>query len=168
MAQEAINISNLPRLDGARVAILLSKWYPDCVHSMRDKCVHLLKQQGVDRIELHVLPGTLEFPFAAQQLVRSCNDIDAIVCLSVVLEGDTKHFDLIMQACAHGLTSVGRESGVPVINEILPVSDLSHATARTADDDLNKGIEAAVAALEMIAWCRSLKNRSSNDAMGFK
>lgn len=168
MAQEAIDLSKLPRLEGARVDILMSKWYPEYVRSMRDKCVCLLTEHGVDRVVEHVLPGTLEFPFAAQQLIRNFDEIDAIVCLSVVLEGETKHFDLIMQACAHGLTAIGRESGVPIINEILPVSDLSHAEARTADDEFNKGIEAAVAAIEMIEWCRDLKNRTAIDSLGFR
>ena len=167
MAQAAIDTSKLPRIEGSRIAVLLSKWYPEHVQSMRDKCIELLNKQGASRIDQHVLPGTLEFPFAAQQLVRRYDDLDAIVCLSVVLEGDTKHFDLIMQACAQGLTSVGRDSGVPVINEILPVTDISQAIARCGDDEFNKGIEAGAAAIEMISWCRKLKRDSQSDTLGF-
>ena len=156
MAQNVVDTSNLPRIDGARVAVLTSKWYDDLVCSLRDRCVEVLNNNGVTDVTLHILPGCLEFPYAANELIRSDPAIDAIVCLGVVLKGDTMHFEMIIDEVVRGLGEVSRQGRVPIINEILPVTDLAQAKSRAADDGLNKGIEAAVAAIEIIAWRRGL------------
>ena len=153
--QQAIDIAALPEVPGARVAILCSKWYGDIVYALREKCVAVLDAKGA-RSECHVLPGCFEFPLAANVLARHDRRPEAIVCLGVILKGDTYHFEMIADECVRGLGAVSRAEQVPIINEILPVTDIAHARARAADDDLNKGIEAAAAAIEIIHWRRSL------------
>jgi 6,7-dimethyl-8-ribityllumazine synthase len=155
--QQAIDIDALPRLDGgAHVAILCSKWYADVVGSLRAKCEAVLRGKGVDRIAVHTLPGSFEFPYAAGQLVQQDDPPDAIVCLGVVLKGDTYHFEMIVDECVRGLGEVSRAAGVPILNEVLAVTDIAQAESRAADDEFNKGIEAAAAAIEIIHWRRSL------------
>ena len=155
--QQAIDISALPELPGgATVVILCSKWYPDIVGSLHAKCVEVLAAKGVDNIVTHTLPGSLEFPFAANEVARLDPGIDAIVCLGVVLKGDTYHFEMIVDECVRGLGEVSRAARVPVVNEVLPVTDLADAEARARDDEFNKGIEAAAAAIEIIHWRRQL------------
>ena len=78
----------------------------------------------------HTLPGTLEFPFAANEVVETNPDVDAIVCLAVVLKGDTYHFEMIIDECVRGLGDVSRAARVPIVNEVLPVTDLADAEAR--------------------------------------
>ena len=158
MAQNVVDTSNLPRVTGARVAVLTSKWYDDLVCSLRDRCVEVLNNNGVTDVTSHTLPGCLEFPYAANELIRDDPEIDAIVCLGVVLKGDTMHFEMIVDEVVRGLGEVSRQGRVPIINEILPVTELAQARMRAADDELNKGIEAAVAAIEIIAWRQGLKN----------
>ncbi len=158
MAQNVVDTSNLPRVTGARVAVLTSKWYGDVVGSLRDRCVEVLNNNGVTDVTSHTLPGCLEFPYAANELIRDDPEIDAIVCLGVVLKGDTMHFEMIVDEVVRGLGEVSRQGRVPIINEILPVTELAQARMRAADDELNKGIEAAVAAIEIIAWRQGLKN----------
>lgn len=153
--QQAIDIAALPEVPGARVAILCSKWYGDIVDALREKCVAVLHAKGA-RSECHVLPGCFEFPFAANVLAQHDRRPEAIVCLGVILKGDTYHFEMIADECVRGLGAVSRAEQVPIINEILPVTDIAHARARAADDDLNKGIEAAAAAIEIIHWRRGL------------
>ncbi|MDE0691124.1 MAG: 6,7-dimethyl-8-ribityllumazine synthase [Gammaproteobacteria bacterium] len=153
--QQALDVSALPRVEGARVAILRSKWYADMIDRMHARCVAVLEGTGVARVDTHVLPGCLEMPFAASELVRrSGHGIDAIVCLGIVLKGDTMHFEMIVDECSRGLGEVSRQSGVPILNEVIPVTDIGQAESRTADDEFNKGIEAAAAAVEMIDWNR--------------
>ena len=156
MAQNVVDTSNLPQINDARVVVLTSKWYDELVRSLRDRCVEVLNDTGVTDVTSHTLPGCLEFPYAANELIRHDPDIDAIVCLGGVLKGDTMHFEMIIDEVVRGLGEVSRQGRVPIINEILPVSDLSQARSRAADDELNKGIEAAVAAIEIIAWRRGL------------
>lgn len=155
--QQAIDIAALPTLEGgATVVILRSKWYADIVGSLQAKCVEVLQAKGVDNIVTHTLPGSLEFPFAANEVVETNPDVDAIVCLGVVLKGDTYHFEMIIDECVRGLGEVSRAARVPIVNEVLPVTELADAEARAADDGFNKGIEAAAAAVEIIHWRRQL------------
>ena len=71
------------------------------------------------------------------------------------MKGDTLHFEMISQESMRGLGSVMHEFRRPVIVEILPVFTEQQAINRASDDEFNKGIEAAVAALEMVAWRRA-------------
>lgn len=153
--QQAIDLAALPAVPAARVAILCSKWYGEIVAALRDKCVAVLADKGV-AAECHTLPGCFEFPFAANELAKREPKPDAIVCLGVIVKGDTYHFEMIADECVRGLGAVARAERVPIINEILPVADVAHAEARAGDDDANKGIEAAAAAIEIIAWRRGL------------
>ena len=154
--QQAIDIDALPRLVApTRVAILRSKWYGEVVAGLHDKCVAVLEAKGVDRIESHTLPGSFEFPYAANELARGVYKPDAIICLGVVLKGDTYHFEMIVDECVRGLGEVSRAMRVPIINEVLPVTDIAQAESRAADDPFNKGIEAAAAAIEIIHWRRT-------------
>ncbi|MCE2437065.1 MAG: 6,7-dimethyl-8-ribityllumazine synthase [Pseudomonadales bacterium] len=153
MAQAVVDTDHLPRLQGT-VHILYSKWYPDYVNTMLRRCRTVLEGCGL-QVVTHRLPGTLELGFAADQVTREPPRPDALVCLGVVLRGETLHFDMIVDEVARALGEVARKSGVRVINEVLPVNSLSEAAARCGDDDRNKGIEAAVAAVEMIQWKRT-------------
>ena len=153
--QQAIDIDALPTVQGARVAVLRSKWYADIVESLATKCLSVLAAKGIDDIEDHILPGCFEFPYAANELART-KELNAIICLGVVLKGDTFHFEMIIDECVRGLGEVSRAVRVPIINEILPVTDLAPAQARAGPDEFNKGIEAAAAAIEIIRWRRNL------------
>ena len=167
--QQAIDVAALPNVPGAKVVILRSKWYAEIVDSLHAKCAATLAAKRVKKVATHVLPGSFEFPIAAELLMRRVyrhgpsggtglfeSPPDAIICLGVVLKGDTYHFEMIVDECVRGLGSVSRKYGVPIINEVLPVTDIAQAEARAADDEFNKGIEAAAAAIEIIHWYRNL------------
>ena len=154
--QQAIDIDSLPRLEPpTTVAILRSKWYAEIVECLYAKCVAVLTAKGVDRIDSHTLPGSFEFPYAASEIVRAGRPPEAIICLGVVLKGDTYHFEMIVDECVRGLGEVSRAARIPIINEVLPVTDIAQAQSRAADDAYNKGIEAAAAAIEVIHWRRT-------------
>ena len=163
--QEVIDASALPDVPNARIAILRSKWYPEIVGALHAKCIATLAAKGVDDVTTHILPGCFEFPFAANEIMAkgpSGNPItdlspDAIICLGVVLKGATYHFEMIVDECVRGLGAVSRRHRVPIINEVLPVTNIAQAEARAGDDKLNKGIEAAAAAIEIIHWQRNLE-----------
>ena len=138
--------------------ILKSKWYPDLVNNLSSTCTEVLKNAGYTEIEEHVLPGSLEIPLAARDVLSEdvAQKIDAVICFGVIVKGETLHFELISQESMRGLGSVMHEFRRPIIVEILPVFDIDQAERRSADDEFNKGIEAAVAALEMVFWRRQL------------
>jgi 6,7-dimethyl-8-ribityllumazine synthase len=118
---------------------------------MTRKCLAVLAQAGCDTVDVHILPGSVEMPLAARRLARKTT-YDAIICLSIIMKGDTFHFEMITTETMRGLGQVMLEDDVPVIVEILPVTSMEQVGARCSDDDNNKGIEAALAAIEIITW----------------
>ena len=154
-----VDLADLPVIDNpGRIAILKSKWYPELVDSLSSTCVDVLTRYGYTRIEEHTLPGSLELPLAARDLLTLDADgsIDAIICFGVIVKGETAHFEMISNECMRGLGEVMHEFRRPVVVEVLPVYEIEHAAARAADDEFNKGIEAAAAAIEMVAWRRNV------------
>jgi 6,7-dimethyl-8-ribityllumazine synthase len=143
--------TDLPKIPGARIAILQSKWYREYTDLMTRKCLAVLAQAGCDTVDVHILPGSVEMPLAARRLARKTT-YDAIICLSIIMKGDTFHFEMITTETMRGLGQVMLEDDVPVIVEILPVTSMEQVVARCSDDDNNKGIEAALAAIEIITW----------------
>jgi 6,7-dimethyl-8-ribityllumazine synthase len=154
--QIKISPDNLSKIQGSQVAILQSKWHREYTDSMVAACTRFLKEVGCSKIEHHVLPGSMELPVAAKTLAQK-GGYDALICFGAIIKGDTYHFELVSQECVRGLGAVALEFTLPVINEVLPCQSLDQLKARTADDEFNKGIEGAVAAIEMIAWRRKIK-----------
>ena len=155
----SVDLSDLPQIsDPGTIVILKSKWYPEFIDSLSSACVKVLRRSGYHDIEEHVLPGSLEIPLAARDVLSedTSNRVDAIICFGVIVKGDTMHFELISQESIGGLSKVMHEFRRPIIVEILPVYEVEQAKERSSDDEFNKGIEAAVAAIEMVAWRRRL------------
>ncbi|MFC8046454.1 6,7-dimethyl-8-ribityllumazine synthase [Nocardia sp. NPDC057353] len=152
----AADTSELPTVNGARVAVVQSKWYRDQVDRMADACRVTLRAAGCVEPTTHIVPGALEMPLAVTLLLRSDPTLDAVICLGAVMKGDTYHFEMVVDACGRGLAEVAREYLTPVINEVLPITDLADLDKRSQPDGFNKGVEAAAAAVEFIAWRRAL------------
>ena len=154
-----LDLSALPHIKNpGRMVILKSKWYPKVVNNLSVACQAVLSQYGYDRVEEYTLPGCLEIPLAARDLLALDEhlQIDAVICFGVIVKGETLHFEMISNESMRGLGQVMHDFRRPVVVEILPVYELAHAEARAADDVYNKGIEAAAAAIEMVAWRRSV------------
>ena len=154
MSLTAIDKSSVPRVNGGIVAVLRSKWHKELVLNMATACTRVLKAHGIEKVEDHEVPGTLELPLAVRVLAEK-GVYDGFVCLSVVEKGSTAHFDMIVHATTQALQQVSVEQKVPVINEIIAVYDIADAIARASNDEFNKGIEAAAATLEMINFVRA-------------
>jgi 6,7-dimethyl-8-ribityllumazine synthase len=149
--------TDIPAIPGARIAILQAKWYRAHVDRMVAMCRGLLNKAGAAEPEHHILPGSLELPLAAQALVRAravSAPLDAVICFGAIMKGDTYHFEMISNECIRGLGEVMLSEGVPIIVEVIPVTNVEQLAARSGDDRFNKGIEAALAAAEIIEWRR--------------
>lgn len=163
MAKTVVDLSHLPAISApGRIAILQSKWYPEIVGSMASVCARVLGEAGYRRIETHTLPGSLELPLAAADLLATdtAADLDAVICFGVIVKGETLHFEMITHECMRGLGAASLQYRRPVVVEVLPVLDIEHARARAGDDEFNKGYEAAAAAIEMIHWRRTTLGRA--------
>ena len=153
--QTTVDLSALPTIEQPRrIAILKSKWYPEYVESMAQACEKLLREYGYEDIVQHTLPGSLELPLAARDLLVEDKErqIDALICFGVIVKGATLHFEMISHECMRGLGRLMEEFRTPIVVEVIPVFDIKDAAERAADDEFNKGIEAAATAIEMVAW----------------
>jgi 6,7-dimethyl-8-ribityllumazine synthase len=121
---------------------------------MTKRCVEVLRAAGCQEPEVHILPGCLEIPLAVRRLVKRDPKIEAVVVFGVILKGDTYHFDIVKDLCMSGLERVSFECDIPIINEILPVAAIEDAYKRSGDNESNKGLEAGIAAVEIIDWRR--------------
>jgi len=154
MGQIKYDINTLPKVKGAKTAIVMSKWYREYSEVMVAKCTGLLLDAEAVQPEVHVLPGCLEIPLAARRLAQRDPSLEAIIAFGIILKGDTYHFDMVMNLSTSGLERVMFECDIPIINEILPVTKIEDVIARCGDNEHNKGLEAALAALEVIDWRR--------------
>jgi 6,7-dimethyl-8-ribityllumazine synthase len=156
--QVELNPSVMPKIPGAKVAILQAKWYREPLDKMVQKTVDLLVEADCPKPEVHILPGSLELPLAAQALMRKGakdgKPYDAIICFGAIMKGETYHFDMIMNMCVEGFTKVMHEENTPIIMEVIPIANMDQLEARSQDNAFNKGVEAAIATAELIDWRR--------------
>jgi 6,7-dimethyl-8-ribityllumazine synthase len=150
----------VPKINGARVAILQSKWYPEFTDRMTRLCKEVLESAGAI-VETHRLPGCLELPVAAKILIEEAiTTLDAIVFIGVIVKGDTYHFEMIVDECGRGAGQLSLQHSIPILNAILPVTAMKQVEDRAGDNEFNKGIEAALAAAEFIAWRRNVARKA--------
>ncbi|MDA3934163.1 MAG: 6,7-dimethyl-8-ribityllumazine synthase [Gammaproteobacteria bacterium] len=105
---------------------------------------------AADNIEVLRVPGAFELPQAAASVIGS-GRADAIIALGTVIRGETAHFEYVSGSCAHGLSQVGAQYGIPVLLGVLTTENQQQAKQRAALDGDNKGAEVAHAALQMVA-----------------
>ncbi len=140
------------------IAIVVSKWNTKITQSLCQAAVETLTNAGVPMrsILIFYVPGTFELPFGAQQAILHHQDeLDAVICIGCVIQGETRHFDFICSATANSIASLGLEYDKPVIFGVLTPNTLQQAEDRAGGRLGNKGQEAAVAALELIDLRRS-------------
>ncbi len=156
--QHTYTAKNLPSIEGAVIGILQSKWHREYTDVMVRKCAEVLRTAGAADPERHVLPGSLELPLAARHLLRRGKRYDALIAFGAIIKGDTFHFEMVLNMCSQGLNQVMLEENVPIIVEVLPVLNVEQLAARSGENDQNKGIEAALAAIETISWRRTISS----------
>jgi 6,7-dimethyl-8-ribityllumazine synthase len=96
------------------------------------------------------VPGSFELPLAAQWSAKK-KKIDAVICLGCVIQGETRHFEFINQSVAQGIKDVGLKYNKPVIFGVLTTDNMRQAMDRAGGKHGNKGDEAAITAIKMLA-----------------
>ena len=134
---------------GTRVAIVASRYNARYVNSMLRAAKAELAKAKV-AAEVVRVPGAFEIPALASALARRLtNPIHAILCLGVILRGETTHAENIAQAVTGALAQLQVEHSLPVIHEVLLLENVQQARERCLDARHNRGIEAARTAIEM-------------------
>jgi 6,7-dimethyl-8-ribityllumazine synthase len=138
--------------NGKRIAMAVARFNPSITDLLLAGCTAGLVEHGVAESDIEVVPvpGAWELPLACRYLADS-GRFDAVIALGAVVRGETAHFDFISSQCAHGLMRVALDSGVPVAFGVLTPENGEQALERADPARKNKGREAAVAALDMLA-----------------
>lgn len=134
-----------------RIAIVSGNFRREVSYNLEKNCLATLKGKGIkeDQIDIFRVPGSLEIPLIAKKLAKK-GIYSAIITFGAIVKGDTYHFEQIANECARGCMEVSLQYEIPVIFEVLAVYNLKDALIRAKRIKENKGVEAALTALEMI------------------
>jgi len=149
-------------LQGLRFGIVASRFHPLISERLLRGARSALEKAGVSsrNIEVVEVPGAFEIPGVAMQMGRlKC--FDALICLGAVISGETAHFQYICSAVSRGILEVSLVCGMPVIFGVLTTGTTKQAMDRSSIK-MNKGADAAQAAIEMVLLYRRLKGRKQH------
>lgn len=140
-----------------RFALVAARFNGTIVEDLVGGALDGLKRHGVadDAIDLVRVPGSFELPFVAQRLAAS-GRYAAVICLGVVIRGETGHYDHVAGEAASGVARAALATGVPVIFGVLTCETLEQAINRAGAKAGNKGFDAALTAIEMVNLLRQL------------
>jgi 6,7-dimethyl-8-ribityllumazine synthase len=133
------------------IGILVSEWNPEITESLCKAAVETLFAHGIKEknIITHHVPGSFELPLGAQYLIEYKN-VDAAICLGCVIQGETRHFEFICQAVSQQIARLNIDYNTPVIFGVLTTDNYQQALERAGGKHGNKGVEAAMAAINML------------------
>lgn len=158
MATQLKNLSeysqkNIGDISGKRFAIVVAEWNEQVTGKLLEGAYQTLLKHGVteENIVVKTVPGSYELSLGAQWMAQR-PDIDAVICLGCIIQGETRHFDFIAQAVAIGLAEVGLKWNKPVVFGVLTPDTLQQALDRAGGKHGNKGDEAAITAIKMLGF----------------
>lgn len=143
--------ASLPDASNRVIGIVATEWNEQVIEPLMEGARNTLLANGVaeNNIPVFLVPGSYELPMAAQFLAQQ-EEVDAIICLGCVIQGETPHFDYICQAVAQGIKDVSLKYNKPVIFGVLTTLNQEQALDRAGGKHGNKGDEAAIAAIKML------------------
>ena len=135
---------------GFRFAIVASRWNDSIVSRLIDGAHDALKELSADEntFEIFRVPGSFEIPLCALKAAES-GKFDAVICLGVIIRGETPHFDYIATETVRGIGEAALKSGVPLLFGVITADNIDQAIDRAGEKLSNKGFEAARAAVEL-------------------
>jgi 6,7-dimethyl-8-ribityllumazine synthase len=146
---------------GLRVGVAVASWHGRVSEALLAGAIHALSECKIDDPRIVRVPGAFELPVVAKTLADT--GYDAVVCLGVVIRGDTPHFEYVCRAVTDGCTQVAVQTGVPVGFGVLTCDTTEQALARAGlpDSDEDKGRDSALAAVTTALAVHELRDHSS-------
>ncbi|HST31838.1 MAG TPA: 6,7-dimethyl-8-ribityllumazine synthase [Chthoniobacterales bacterium] len=109
-------------------------------------------------LALHQVPGAFEIPVIVREIASQKRG-DAIIAIGVIMEGETDHAENLSRSVTDALQRIAIAHGVPVINVVLSFDTESQARARCLEDEINRGTEAARAAVDVSSVMSKLRSK---------
>jgi 6,7-dimethyl-8-ribityllumazine synthase len=152
-------VSPKPRITGTKRGFVLvaSQFNAQYVEGLVTHCTDELRRLSpASNVTVHLVPGAFEIPIVVREKALQGN-ADAIVALGVILQGETAHAQHLGQVVTQALQQISLEHGVPVIHAVLSLKDEEQARKRCLENEINRGTEAARAAVEMAKLLAELR-----------
>jgi 6,7-dimethyl-8-ribityllumazine synthase len=132
------------------VAIVASRFNETISKRLVEGAIDCLARHGVpdEKLTLVWVPGAFELPAAARRIALS-GEVDAVICVGVVIRGETAHFEYVAGQASNGIGALSGEVDIPITNAVLTTENTAQAEDRAGGKMGNKGFEAALAAIEM-------------------
>ncbi len=140
---------------GFKVGIVLSRFNQFISERLLEGALDAFQKLGAEDkdIAIYKVPGSFEIPALAKKLAKT-GKVDGILCLGVLIRGDTPHFDFLSAEVTKGLAQIAMEDGLPVSYGILTVESIEQGIERAGTKAGNKGYDAAFALIEMLNLLR--------------
>ena len=157
MATNLKNLSDydpktIPSAENMKFGIVVSEWNTEITESLFNGAYNTLLKNGAKEKNIikKYVPGSFELTLGAQLFAEN-TDVDAVICLGCIIQGETRHFDFICQGVTNGITQLNIKYNKPIIFGVLTTNNQQQAVDRAGGKYGNKGNEASVAAIKMVA-----------------
>ena len=146
------DLTTVPSAEAMKFGIVVAEWNYEITGALAQGAVDTLKRHDAkdENIIVKHVPGTFELTLGAQYLAEFA-EVDAIIVLGCVIQGETRHFDFICNGVTQGITSLNMKYNKPFIFGVLTTDNQQQALDRAGGKLGNKGDEAAVTAIKMLA-----------------
>ncbi len=146
------NPSDVPSAKGMIFGIVVSDWNAEITHNLLEAAYKTLVEHGVKEKDILVkhVPGSFELTLGAQFMAEYA-DLDGVICLGCVIQGETPHFNYVCQGVTHGITELNMHYNIPFVFGVLTTNTFEQAKERAGGKHGNKGVEAAITAIKMAA-----------------
>jgi len=143
---------------GGRFGIVVSRFNAFITERLLEGVLDALHRTGTKNKNITVVrvPGAFEVPLAARKLAQS-GTVDAVICLGLLMRGETSNYEHISQEVARGIGQAAQQTGVPCTYGVLTCDTLEQAIDRSGLKTGNKGFEAAISAVEMVTLSKKMK-----------
>lgn len=141
----------LPSAADMKFGIVVAEWNREVTEALLKGAVRTLRAAGCPdhNIQIKYVPGTFELTLGAQ-FFAEYTEVDAVIALGCVIQGETRHFDFICQGVTQGITQLQMHWNMPIAFGVLTVENQQQALDRAGGKHGNKGDEAAAAAIQMV------------------
>jgi 6,7-dimethyl-8-ribityllumazine synthase len=148
----------VPSAEEMRFGIVVSDWNSDITLALLKNVLSTLKKHGAtdSNIIVRHVPGSFELTLGAQ-FIAEYDDVDSVICLGCVIQGETPHFNYICQGVTQGITQLNLEYNIPFVFGVLTTASHQQALDRSGGKHGNKGDEAAITAIKMAALQRNME-----------
>nr|WP_321243770.1 6,7-dimethyl-8-ribityllumazine synthase [uncultured Psychroserpens sp.] len=155
MATANHNLSNydkttIPNAKDFRFGIVVSEWNDNVTNGLLKGAIDALVDCGAqeENIIKWDVPGSFELIYGSKKMTEQ--NVDAVIAIGCVIQGETKHFDFVCEGVTHGIKELNLTSDTPVIFCVLTDNTMQQSIDRSGGKHGNKGTEAAIAAIKMV------------------